>query len=110
MKRQGTSALLEVETNKTNCIFKFEPAEEQAVLYFLIATYFCGIFINTVNIFLSFYVKRTRKRTINQLHSGYLTGNTIVMATLLVVTIYNGGSRTAATFKMERFAIVVNGF
>lgn len=91
-----------VETNKTNCIFKFEPVEEQAVLYFLIATYFCGIFINTVNIFLSFYVKRTRKRTINQLHSVYPTGNTIVMVTLLVVTIYNG---TASKFTCETYYV-----
>ena len=102
VKRQGNAALKNLEANNTNCIFKFQPVEEQAVLYFLTATYFCGILINFVNISSSFYMIRTRKRTINQLHSGYLTGNTVVMATLLFVAVYNGtaGKFTCAIFKV----------
>lgn len=107
IKRQGKASLKNVETNETNCIFKFEPVEEQAVVYFLTATYFCGILINTVNIFSSFYMNRTQKRTLNQLHSGYLTGNTIVIATLLVGAGYNG---TAGKFTCDIFKVIFVGY
>ena len=42
VKRQGNAALKNVETDKSNCLFKFEPVKEQAVVYFLTVTYFCG--------------------------------------------------------------------
>ena len=45
---------------------------------------------------------KAQKRTLNQLHSGYLTGNTIVMTTLLVVAVYNS---TARKFTCDIFKV-----
>lgn len=81
----------------TECIVKFERIQEQAALYVVTAIYFFGILINIVNIFFSFYFKQTRNGTMNQLHSGYIAGNTMVFAVFLFARIQHIQNRIPIT-------------
>ena len=62
----------------TDCLVKLVSIREGTALYIAIVISFFGIAINIKNVFFTFWLKRTRTRPINQLHSGYIVGNTIV--------------------------------
>ena len=100
---------MELKVNISTCFFKFEKVAETAPLYIITTVYLFGIIVNFVNIFIFFYLKRIRRRIINQFHSGFLIGNSLIILTLLTLAISNiiGGKfscfRNAVVFVFYMF-------
>ena len=90
----------------SECLSKLGRIREQAALYVVTTIYLFGIVINIVTIFFTFYFKRSRNRIMNQLHSGYITGNTMVFAVFLFAAVQHIQNRIAITCIQRKMLFV----
>ena len=70
-----------------DCFIEFKYLSQKKLHYLFIAMHGFGFIVNLINIFVSCYFKQARRRTVNQLHSGYLLGSKIVFVNFLYVPI-----------------------